>query len=805
MRKRECIDSDWLFQKGDYPGAEQPEYACADWRPVSLPHDWSIEGEYGQDHGTDWQSGYLPAGVGWYRKTLEWQPDWAGRQLSICFDGIYLNSDVWINGHHLGHRPNGYVSFAYDLTPYLKAHQENVLAVKVDHSKAQSGRWYTGSGIYRHVWLVSTSQLHVERHGTFITTPHIQPESAIISLQTTVVNQSAQTHDISLVTVIKDHTGSVAAQDRSDPVSITPSNPSKVIQQTIQIDKPLLWSTDHPTLYVAESMVVEQEKIRDNYSTNFGIRSLEFSSECGFKLNGNRLKMKGVCEHHTAGCLGAAVPDDALRRKLCILKEMGCNAIRTSHNPQAPEFYDFCDEMGILVIDEFFDGWDTAKARDDYGNYFDEWWDIDLTETIKRDRNHPSVVLWSIGNEVSKPTVAVQQKLIDRCIALDGTRPVTQGGHDPTRGMVEVQLSNNLTIKGFNGNGEEQQVLETYHKMHPDQPIIGTEIPHTYATRGVYRTKTHWRRRDFPAPWETHYKGEVGDLMERIFPIPDLTATEVFPEEDENRLFYQSSYDNATVRISARKCWQRVRDFDFMIGQFRWTGFDYLGESNRWPSRFANFGVIDTCGFPKDPYYLYQSLWTDDPMVHMLPHWTHPGKEGTEIPIVVYTNCDTVELFLNDESLGIQSYNDEQLVWLVPYQPGEITAVACKDGKPTAHARHVTAGNPYRVNATVEKNTVLANETDILHVTVDIVDQAGNFVPHASNTITFEIKGAAKLVGTDNGDPLDLSPYKINTRRCFRGKCLAVFQVTGTGDIEIICRSGGLKTARVRAVSVPMP
>ncbi|MDP6038520.1 MAG: glycoside hydrolase family 2 TIM barrel-domain containing protein, partial [Candidatus Latescibacteria bacterium] len=555
---------------------------------------------------------------------------------------------------------------------------------------------------------------------------------------------------------------------------------------------PNLWSPDHPDLYTLEQIIQIENQTIDSQTIPFGIRKIEFSPNWGLKLNGQRIKMKGACWHHDAGPVGAAVPHDALIRRFKILKAMGCNAIRTAHNPFAPEFYNLCDQFGFMVMNEAFDGWDTPKADHDYGNYFNDWWERDLGDFIRRDRNHPSVVFWSIGNEVRKPTSKVQKQLVDLCHTLDPTRPVTQGGLDPTRGMKEELKEDFLDIVGLNGNGEEVNALERFHERGENRCVVGTEMPHTYQTRGVYRTKTHWRRRDFPAPWELRNSIPWEKFEDRVFPIADLSPEEIFIEETQNQ-YYQSSYDNASVRISARQCWQRTRDFDFMIGEFRWGCFDYLGETNFWPSRFANFGVIDICGFPKDIYYLYQSMWTAEPMIHLLPHWTHPGKEGIKIPIVAYTNCESVELFLNNENLGEQKYKDEQLVWQVPYTPGTLRVEGKVNGTVVTSKTVKTANEPSGICITPDKTQCKANQTDIVHLEIDIVDANGTLVPQADHLIHFTIDGPAKLIGVDNGDPLDLSPYKTPERKAFRGKCLLIVQMTDqTGKITITAQAEGL-------------
>jgi len=757
------VDFNWQFHLGDIENGEIPALNTDSWRTLDVPHDWSIEGKYSRENGTDWQTGFLPAGIGWYRKIINWNPAWEGQLVKILFEGIYLNSDVWINGQHLGHRPNGYVGFEYNLTPYLKK-GENVIAVKVDQSKPLTGRWYTGSGIYRHVWLRVINPVHIATDGIFFSTPEVEKARATYKTSVILENNSEANEKLTVNLILKNRAGNIVATEVK-PLSIS-GNESQKVDFIQTIENPILWSPESPELYALNIQLLRNDELIDEQIQLVGFRKIEFSSEFGFKLNGKVTKLKGVCDHHTAGSVGAAIPDDVLLYRLRLLKEMGCNAIRTTHNPYSPAFYSICDSLGLMVMNEFLDGWAVEKTRDDYGLYFEHWWKTDGEAFIKRDRNHPSVIIWSIGNEVSKPTMEVQKQLIDLFHELDPTRPVTQGGNDPTRGMKNDIRRTQLDLKGFNGDGEEKGVLEKFHEKFPAVPVVCTEVPHTYQTRGVYRSQTQWRRRDFPAMWELKNEGKMGDLANRVFPVPDLAETEVFPEEVstkyyqngqyhpiENKapwskyLYYQSSYDNASVRSSARKAWQRTRDLNFVMGQFRWGSFDYLGESSDWPSRFANFGVIDICGFPKDHFYLYQSMWTDNPMVHILPNWTHPGKEGVKIPVVAYTNCDEVELFLNGKSLGKQNYNDEQLVWLVPYTSGTIKAIAKKAGKIVAEDSQTTAGEPARIRLTPNRSEVSANRTDVVQVSVDITDKDGIFCPYAAIVVEFEVSGPAKIIG----------------------------------------------------------
>lgn len=792
------FDLNWRFIQHEVVNAEKPSYSDNEWRKLNLPHDWSIEGEYKEtENGTDWQSGYLPAGIGWYRKTFDLSSSWKDKQIQILFEGAYLNSDVWINGHHLGHHPNGYVSFYYDLTPYLRV-KNNVVAVRIDQSKPLTGRWYSGSGIYRSVYLMVHSKTHIEPWGVFFQTPEVSKEKADFKID--IDFQQMQNKPVVVSAILIDDNGKTITQ--TEQKSSTTAQGKQSVTLTGKIANPKLWSPDAPYVYRLICTIKAEGKIIDELSQLVGFRKLEFSASKGFKINDVPMKIKGVCDHNSAGAVGVAIPDDVMYRRLKMLKEMGCNSIRTAHNPYAPGFYTMCDTLGILVLNEAFDGWEKAKARDDYGNYFNTWWKADLGAFIKRDRNHPSVYMWSIGNEVSGATPATQKKLVDFIHALDPTRPVTQGGTDPTRGMT-VDYEKNfkyLDVVGFNGNGEEVGEFEKFQEMNLSRPAIGTEVPHTYQTRGVYRTKTTWRRRDFPAPWELKANIPWDKFKSRVFEIPDLSEQEVFPEEIENK-YYQSSYDNASVRISARQSWQRTSSFPFLMGEYRWGSFDYLGEAE-WPQRCGNFGIIDICGFPKDHYYLYQSLWSDKPMVHMLPHWTHPGKEGVTIPVVVYTNCGYAELFLNGNSLGKKAYEGEQLVWNVPYQTGELKVVAYNGNQVMAEKTYKTAGKAAGFNVTADKQKVKANQKDVIHVEIDVADAAGNFCPMANNQIQVEVTGAAKILAMDNGDPIELSAYQVNTKKAFRGKCLLMLQATDkTGIIQVNITSPGLKKSTLQFVA----
>jgi beta-galactosidase len=780
------LDFDWRFTLGDAPGADAQQYDDRNWRVLDLPHDWSVEGEFDEQNPSGYKGGFLPTGIGWYRKTLEWNNAWHGKRVRIEFDGVYMNADVWVNGQHLGHHPYGYIGFSYDLTPHL-IQGRNTIAVRVDNEKVPSSRWYSGSGIYRHVWLTAVEPVHVDRWGTYVTTPKITAASASMQIRTDIVNETDESVSVTLENRVSDSDGLVVVIARSD--QLIPVGQTVTVNQQCTVPNPRLWSPEDPAVYSVESVVLDDGNVRDTHTTITGIRTVEVSAERGFVLNGTPIKLKGLCNHHDAGPVGAAVPEDVLYRRLKLLKELGCNALRTAHHPFAPEFYAMCDTMGFLVMDEAFDGWNVPKADFDYGLYFDEWWEQDLEEFIKRDRNHPSVVIWSIGNEVKQFTNDMQKTLVDFVKRLDDTRPITQA-----RGYRGPYID----IAGFNGHGEMKGRLEEFHTQNPDKPVIGTEMTHTLQTRGVYRTKTSYRLRDFPAPWEIDKSWN--SLADDVFPIPDLSDTEVFADVPH---VYHSSYDNCIVRIGVRDQWKRTRSFNWLLGTFRWTGFDYLGEATVLPARCGNKGIIDLAGFPKDHYYLYKSLWSDKPMVHLLPHWTHPGRDGVVFPVVAYTNCESAELFLNDQSLGAKKMTDElQIVWQVPYEPGILRVEARNGSNTSATMAYKTAGTPAAVAITPDRMSVRANRRDVVHLEIDIVDADGIPVPYADNLVTFALDGPARLIGVENGDIRDFNSMKAYSRKAFMGKCLLIVQTTdNAGIITVTVSSDGLISSEFKIPS----
>ncbi|ANQ52448.1 DUF4982 domain-containing protein [Flammeovirga sp. MY04] len=781
-RTKKLFNNDWKFSLEADSSSILPSYNDKDWRTLNLPHDWSIEGEFKAENPSGTHGAFLPGGIGWYRNNIEIKSINKDLNYAIHFDGVYLNSDVWINGTHLGFYPNGYLGFTYDLTPYLKE-GNNTITVRVDHSKLPSGRWYTGSGIYRNVWIETYHKVAVAENGTFVTTPEVSEKKASVKVKTELLNTYAKHQKVSLVSSIVDQNGKeVASQTQSFKMGKETTSES-----LFDIEKPNLWSPDFPNLYQLVTEVKIKGKTVDTYNTTFGIRELEWIPNKGIYLNGQPILMKGLSNHQDAGPVGVAVPQDVWHRRLTMLKEMGCNALRTAHHPFAPEFYAMCDSMGFMVMDEAFDGWWKPKAEFDFGIYFEDYWKQHLESFVKRDRNHPSIVIWSVGNEVPKFTNEEQEKLVTELKKHDTTRPVSQG-----RGYKGTFID----IAGFNGHGEMRNVLEDYHKQHPDQLIIGTEITHTLQTRGIYRTKTWYRTKDNPAPWEK--PSQFKSLEPKVYKIPDLSEEEVFTGISKK---YQSSYDNSIVRIGVRDDWNRVEEMDYYVGNFRWTGFDYLGESFNWPARTANFGIIDLAGFPKDHYYLYQSLWSDKPMVHLLPHWTHTGKEGVEIPMVAYTNCEEAELFLNGKSLGKKAMDKtHQIVWLVPYEVGSIKVIAYTDGKKMAEKKYYSASEAKAIDIQVDKLTLEANSSDVAHCEINIVDENGHFVPNADNELFFKVEGAGQLLASENGDILDMSSSKHSlTRKAFNGKCLLMVQPSKEkGVIKVTVSGKGLTPKTIK-------
>ncbi|MFR0676711.1 glycoside hydrolase family 2 TIM barrel-domain containing protein [Dysgonomonas mossii] len=804
---RENVDftEGWKFYLGDDSIAYNAQYDDAKWRILDLPHDWSIEADFSLKNPATPGGGALPGGIGWYRKDFVVDKSDEGKNVYIDFDGIYWNSKVWINGHLLGERPNGYISFRYDLTPYIKVGEKNVIAVRVDNSKQPNSRWYSGSGIYRNVWLVTTNALHVDHWGTYVTTPTVTRDNAEIKIETNIKNSSDLSQTFELYSILIDKEGKEIARINNSESVGAAENVS--MNQSLKVSNPILWSIDNPYLYKIVTRIEQNGKVVDEYETPLGIRYFSFDPNKGFFLNGESIKIKGVCNHHDLGFLGAAVNTRAIERQLEILKEMGCNSIRTSHNPPAPELLDLCDKMGFIVMDEAFDMWRKKKSPYDYSQYFPEWHERDLTDLILRDRNHPSIFMWSIGNEIleqwsdiNADTLDLQQanmvlnfantlnkkdidakelhvnslltiKLADIAKKLDPTRPITTGNNE-TEPSNHIFRSGAMDIIGFNYH-ENNWV--NFHEKFPNQKLIITESTSGLMSRGYYEMPSD-SMNIWPERWDKPFDRPV---------------------------HHCSSYDNCHVPWGSthEDTWRLVKNYDHISGVYLWTGFDYLGEPTPfwWPSRSSYFGVIDLAGFPKDIYYMYQSEWTNKDVLHIFPHWN--WKEGQTVDIWAYfNNADEVELFLNGLSLGKKAKEKDvyHVFWRVPFHKGTLKAVSYKDGKEVLTREVKTTGDPISIRLTADRQTIKADGKDLSFITVEALDAEGNPVPVADNLINFTIQGDGFIAGTDNGDPTDPNSLKKPSRKLFSGKGLAVVQShKKAGKIILKATSSNLKQASI--------
>ena len=825
--RRQDFTAGWTFHLGDDSAASRPDYDDTAWRILNLPHDWAIEGEFSRDNPSGTGGGALPGGIGWYRKTFTVDKADEGKRLYIDFDGVYMNSEVFINGHSLGVRPYGYVSFSYDLTPYIKWGGKNVVAVRVDNGEQPNSRWYSGCGIYRNVWLTKLNPMHIAQWGTFITAEDVSKNSARLNIRTKIqydaaaqlqdsVKQADGTYvvfdseivplaDVVLQSRLMDAEGNVVDEVASE-LQVIPTCLNEV-EQEIVVKNPNLWSVNTPYIYKVNSILIDKitGKVLDNYCTNTGIRTFRFDAQKGFILNGERLKINGVCMHHDLGCLGAAVNIRAIERQLEILQEMGCNGIRCSHNPPSPELLDLCDRMGFIVMDETFDMWRKRKTAHDYSRYFNEWHERDLTDLILRDRNHPSVFIWSIGNEVLEQwsdakadTLTLEQanlilnfghdqsmlakegemsvnslltkKLADMVKALDSTRPVTAGCNEPNPNN-HLFRSGALDLIGFNYHDDW---FAGVPEKFPGKPFIVAESVSALMTRGYYRMPSD-ETVICPERWDKPYFDDS---------------------------FSCSSYDNCHVPWgnSHEGTMRHVKNNDFISGQYVWTGFDYLGEPTPygWPARSSYFGIVDLAGFPKDVYYLYQSEWHPEKKVlHLFPHWN--WTPGQDIDMwAYYNNADEVELFVNGESQGVRTKgkDDFHVVWRVKYESGVVKVVSRKDGKTVLEKEIHTAGEPAQIRLTADRNEIKSDGRDLSFVTVEVLDKDGNLCPNADNQIMFDVQGAGFIAGVDNGSPVSMEKFKADHRRAFYGKCLVVVQSDGkSGGIKLTATSEGLKTA----------
>ena len=775
--RRVSFNQDWRFQLGEVANGQERSLNDAPWRQLNLPHDWSIEGDFSEKHPAGTGGGALPGGIAWYRKTFTMPANARGKLVLVEFDGVYRNSEVWINGNYLGKRPYGYSSFAYELTPYLSyGPTKNLLAVKVDNSQQPNSRWYSGSGIYRNVWLTTVDPVHIEHWGTYVTTPEVNEQTATVAIKTKVKNSSKSAAPVNLTSIILDANHREVARGTEKNVASKDSHAE--VSQTLKVTSPLLWSDEQPYLYRVVSQLEQGGRVVDRYETPLGIRTFRFDVDKGFFLNGKPVKIRGVCNHHDLGSLGAAVNTRAIERQLEMLKAMGVNGVRTSHNPPAPELLDLTDRMGFIVMDEAFDVWKKEKTKFDYHLDWDEWHKRDLEDMVLRDRNHPSVFIWSIGNEVaeqwnnSPDAGRISKELTAIVRNLDKTRPITAACNS-------VSEQNTLLTAGdldLIGTNYDHKKIPQLQKMFPGRPIIGTETTSALATRGSYDMPSDQIRR-WPKRWDEVLK-------------------------DGNPDFTCSAYDNVSAPWGSthEETWKIVKKHDFFSGMFIWTGWDYIGEPTPypWPSVTSYFGIIDLAGFPKDTYYMYQSEWTNQPVLHLFPHWN--WKPGEKVDVVAYFNADEVELFLNGRSQGTKrKQGDEvQVFWRIPYEPGVLKAVSRKNGRVVLTREVRTASEPARIELVPDRKTLKADGVDLSFVTVKVVDRNGTLVPFADDLIKFEVTGEASIAGVDNGYQASHESFKGKQRKAYHGMALAIVQTKQKpGRIVFKATSANLPPASV--------
>lgn len=811
VRTERLLEKGWKFTREDNATFSATECDDSKWQSVTVPHDWAIYGPFSIDNDKQnlaitqdgqkeamehaGRTGGLPfVGTGWYRLDFDAPEFRTGKTATLVFDGAMSHARVWLNGHEVGYWPYGYNSFYFDITPYLKPGETNTLAVRLENEH-ESSRWYPGAGLYRNVHLVINEDAYVPTWGTQLTTPVVKKEYAKVHLLTGLrMPEGKQLADYRIVTELKDASGKVVATAENRGSKY---DDGKFVQDFV-VDRPALWTPETPALYTAESRIYEGSELKDEYTTRFGIRSIEIIPDKGFFLNGERTVFKGVCNHHDLGPLGGIANVAGIRRQIRILKDMGCNAIRTSHNMPAPELVEACDEMGMMLMAESFDGWKTPKVPNGYNKLFDEWAEKDLVNLLRHFRNNPSIVMWCIGNEVPDQwNGATGPKLTrflqDICHREDPTRPVTQGMDAPDA-VVNNNMAAVMDVPGF--NYRPFKYAENYKKL-PQQISLGSETASTISSRGVYK---------FPV---------VRRAMQKY--------------DDHQASSYDVEHCGWSDLPEDNFIWHE--DYPWSIGEFVWTGFDYLGEPtpyySDWPSHSSLFGIIDLAGIPKDRYYLYRSHWNKDvETLHILPHWNWEGREGEVTPVFVYTNYPSAELFINGksqgkrtkdltvtidnskcDSVGSTTFKRQQryrLMWMdTKYEPGTVKVVAYDaNGKAVAEKEIHTAGKPYAIKLEADRTKIAADGKDLSFVTVSVVDKDGNLCPLADNEIKFKVKGKGYYRAGANGNPASLESFQKPQMKVFSGMMTAIVSSTEeAGEIVLEASSKGLKTAKLEIVS----
>jgi beta-galactosidase len=814
-RTRDSFNQGWKFVKyfnasdevlatdKEPANLQSPSAEDSNWRSLNLPHDWAIEGPFSDTLENN--TGLLPwKGIGWYRKHFQVNSNDAGKRIYVDFDGAMAYAKVWLNGRFVGEWPYGYTSFRLDLTPYVNYGKENVIAVRLD-TKSYDSRWYPGAGIYRNVWLVKTSELHVSQNGVFCTTPEVKKERAIVSVQAEIESHLADPAAVTVKATIYKldknlEPSAIPVAESFSATATVEGMKGHTFRLDIPVKEPVLWDLENPELYRVSVSVIQGDKVSDVYQTNFGFRTLNFTARDGFLLNGKRVDIKGVCNHHDLGALGAAFNIRAAGRQLEILREMGCNAIRTSHNPPAPELLDLCDRMGFLVQVEAFDAWKTPKKRNDYNKLFYAWHDEDLRAMVRRDRSHPSVFMWSTGNEVNdQNNPALSESLRTIIKSEDNTRPVTVGCNWDESGTNGFQKT--VDVFGINYRLYRYDAFFQF-KDNANLPFHSTESASTISSRGEY-----------------------------FFPVATGDLNNNLPGKG---IFQISSYDLAypAWASSPDQQWEMQDKYPGVMGEFVWTGFDYIGEPTPYggdltglrpgtkrydeakalldkqnvtevPSRSSYFGILDLAGFKKDRFYLYQSKWRPElPMAHILPHWNWPERKGLVTPVHVYTSGDEAELFLNGKSLGKKKKGpmEYRLRWDdVVYQPGELKVIAYKNGAKWAEDVMKTTGKASGLSISADRPTVKSDGIDLIYITVQIQDKDKLAVPRSNNQITFSIDGPGRIVATDNGDATSHESFQSPSKKAFNGMCLVIVAAEkgASAPFTVKAESKGLKNASV--------